>query len=39
MNAKEMHPLPAPSNNGGLGVIEPNGWWLGEVPPCTNVEL
>ena len=23
----------------GVGGIAGNGWWLGEVPPCTNVEL
>jgi hypothetical protein len=22
-----------------LFFIAPNVWWLGEVPPCTNVEL
>ncbi len=24
--------------NGQQGISY-NGWWLGEVPPCTNVEL
>jgi hypothetical protein len=27
------------SVNGSCFSITDNVWWLGEVPPCTNVEL